>query len=193
MKRILLTLAFAFVFAASTFAQTAAPSASAAPAAAPQAAAPVKNPVLTTLRTLLPTRQKNTLGAIDAMPADKFGYKPTPDQMTFAHLVIHIAESNNGLCSKIADVPAPKVDELKETDPKDKLLAAARASFDFCTASLANVDDSKLGDNVDFGRVQGPRAMGVFFLVGGLADHYGAAAMYLRLNGILPPSAQPKK
>ncbi|HXJ11470.1 MAG TPA: DinB family protein [Candidatus Limnocylindrales bacterium] len=193
MKRILLTLGFASVFAASAFAQMAAPSASAAPMATPQTVAPVKNPVLTVLRTVLPTRQKNTLAAIDAMPADKFAYKPTPDQMTFAHLVIHIAESNNGLCSKIADVPVPKVDELKETDPKDKLLAAARASFDFCTASLANVDDSKLGDNVDFGRVQGPRAMGVFFLVGGLADHYGAAAMYLRLNGILPPSAQPKK
>jgi hypothetical protein len=41
--------------------------------------------------------------------------------------------------------------------------------------------------------VQGARAMGVFFLVGGWADHYGAAAMYLRLNGILPPTAQPKK
>jgi hypothetical protein len=193
MKRILLTLAFAFAFTGSAFAQMAAPSASAAPAVAPQAAAPVKNPVLTALRTLLPIRQKNTLAAIDAMPADKFAYKPTPDQMTFAHLVIHIAESNNGLCSKIADVPAPKVDELKETDSKDKLLAAARASFDFCTSALANLDDSKLGDNVDFGRVQGPRAMGVFFLTGGLADHYGAAAMYLRLNGILPPSAQPKK
>jgi len=193
MKRILLTLVFAFAFTGSAFAQMAAPSASAAPAVAPQAAAPVKNPVLTALRTLLPIRQKNTLAAIDAMPAEKFAYKPTPDQMTFAHLVIHIAESNNGLCSKIADVPAPKVDELKETDSKDKLLAAARASFDFCTSALANLDDSKLGDNVDFGRVQGPRAMGVFFLTGGLADHYGAAAMYLRLNGILPPSAQPKK
>jgi hypothetical protein len=118
MKRILLTLAFAFAFAASTFAQMAAPSASAAPAAAPQAVAPVKNPVLTVLRTVLPARQKNTLAAIDAMPADKFAYKPTPDQMSFAHLVIHIAESNNGLCAKIADVPAPKVDELKETIPK---------------------------------------------------------------------------
>jgi DinB superfamily len=193
MKKMLLALGFASVFAASAFAQATAPSASAAPAATAPTVAPVKNPVLTTLRNLLPARQKNTLAAIDAMPADKFSYKPTPDQVSFAHLVIHIAESNNGLCSKIADVPAPKVDELKETDPKDKLLAAARTSFDFCTASLANVDDSKLGDNVDFGRVQGPRAMGVFFLAGGLADHYGAAAMYLRLNGILPPSAQPKK
>jgi uncharacterized damage-inducible protein DinB len=190
MKRIILTLGFTFAFASSALGQMGAP---AAPVAGGQTAMPVKNPVSTVLRTTLASRQKNTLAAIDAMPADKFAYKPTPDQMSFAHLVIHIAESNNGLCAKIADVPAPKVEELKETDPKDKLLAAARASFDFCSTALANVDDSKLGDNVDFGRVQGPRAMGVFFLVGGWADHYGAAAMYLRLNGILPPTAQPKK
>jgi hypothetical protein len=190
MNRILLTLGFLGAFAVSRLAQTEAPS---SPAAGGQTAAPVKNPVSTVLRTTLAGRQKNILAAIDAMPADKFAYKPTPDQMNFGHLVVHIIESNNGLCAKVADVPAPKVDEPKETDPKDKLLAAARASFDFCSTALANVDDSKLGDDVDFGRVQGPRAMGVFFLVGGWADHYGAAAMYLRLNGILPPTAQPKK
>jgi len=193
MKRILLTLGFLGAFAVSALAQTAVPSSPAAPAAGGQTATPVKNPVSTVLRTSLASRQKNMLAAIDAMPADKFGYKPTPDQMSFGHLVVHIIESNNGFCAKVADVPAPKVEEFKETDPKDKLLAAARASFDFCSTALANVDDSKLGDNVDFGRVQGPRAMGVFFLVGGWADHYGAAAMYLRLNGILPPTAQPKK
>jgi DinB family protein len=193
MKKIIVTLSFVCAFAGSALAQTASPPSSTAPATSPQSVAPVKNPVATVLRSTLASRQKNTLAAIDAMPADKFGYKPTPDQMSFAHLVVHIAESNNGLCAKVADVPAPKVDELKETDPKDKLLAAARASFDFCSTALANVDDSKLGDNVDFGRVQGPRVMGVFFLVGGWADHYGAAAMYLRLNGILPPTAQPKK
>ena len=193
MNRILLTLGFTCAFAGSALAQMAAPDASAAPSAAPQTVAPVKNPVSTVLRTSLAGRQKNNLAAIDAMPADKFSYKPTPDQMSFGHLVVHIIESNNNFCAKVADASAPKVDEFKETDPKDKLLAAARASFDFCSTALANVDDSKLGDNVDFGRVQGPRAMGVFFLVGGWADHYGAAAMYLRLNGILPPTAQPKK
>lgn len=193
MKRILVTLIFASAFVGSALAQTAPPSSSAAASPGPQSVAPVKNPVATVLRTTLASRQKNTLAAIDAMPADKFAYKPTPDQTSFGHLVVHIIESNNGLCAKVADVPAPKVDEFKETDPKDKLLAAARASFDFCSTALANVDDSKLGENVDFGRVQGPRAMGVFFLVGGWADHYGAAAMYLRLNGILPPTAQPKK
>lgn len=156
-------------------------------------AAPVANPVMTVVRMILPRQEKSIMGAIEAMPADKFGYKPTPDQISFGHLAMHIAQSNNGLCARIADVAAPKTDELKETDSKEVLLAAAKASFAFCSTVLANVEDSKLGDNVDFGRVQGPRALGVFFLAGGWSDHYGAAAMYLRLNGILPPTAQPHK
>jgi hypothetical protein len=56
------------------------------------------------------------------------------------------------------------------------------------------MDDSKLGDNVElFGGRQLPRAMAALGLASGWADHYATAAMYLRLNNILPPSAQPKK
>jgi hypothetical protein len=191
MKAILVVLVLACVSIASAQAQTAPGSSSGAASA--QTTAPVQNPVSSVLRTLLPRQQKNILAAIDAMPADKFSYKPTPDQISFAHLVVHITQSNNAMCAKVADVAAPKVDELKDTDSKDTLLAAARASFDFCGVALANVDDSKLGDHVDFGFAQGPRAMADIFLASGWADHYAAAAMYLRLNGILPPTAQPKK
>ena len=156
--------------------------------------APTKDPVATSLRRLLPRSRNNILGAITAMPADKFNYKPTPDQMTFAHLVVHIIGSNNSGCSKAADVAAPKAEEIKETDGKEKMLAAATASFDFCAEALGKMDDSKLGDSVElFGGHQFPRAMAALGLASGWADHYAAAAQYLRLNGILPPSAQPKK
>jgi hypothetical protein len=166
--------------------------ASATPASAP--AAPTKDPVTAALRMLLPRSRNNILGAITAMPTDKFTYKPTADQMTFAHLVVHTTGSNNLLCAKAADVAAPKVEEPKETDAKEKLLAAATASFDFCADALGKMDDSKLGDSVDvFGGRQFPRAMAALGLASGWADHYAAAAMYLRLNNILPPSAQPKK
>jgi len=194
MKRIVAQCFVAFSFFAVCLIGSTSGFAQAASAPAAAAGAPVKDPVSASLRMLLPGRAKNTLAAIDAMPADKFSYKPTPDQSTFAHLVIHITESNNGLCAKVADVPAPKVEELKETDSKDKLLAAAKASFDFCTDALGKMDDTKLGDSVElFGGRQFPRAMGALGLASGWADHYAAAAMYLRLNGILPPTAQPKK
>jgi hypothetical protein len=155
--------------------------------------AQAKNPVTGVVREILPRQQKNLIAAAEEMPADKFGYKPTPPQMSFAKLVMHITESNNYLCAKAGDVPAPKSPALKETDDKDKLVSALKASFDFCSAALAKVDDSKLGDTVElYGGRKGPRAFALFALSNDWADHYSAAAMYLRLNGMLPPTAQKK-
>jgi len=192
MKAIVIALIFVFASLGSSWAQMS-PSSS-TPAAAPAAAAPVKDPVTAALKMMLPIRQKHILAAIDAMPADKFSYKPTPDQMTFGHLVVHIVESNNDFCAKAADVHAPKAEELKETDSKDKLAAAAKASFDFCSDALGKMTDAKLGDSVElFGGKQYPRATAALVVASAWADHYGAAAMYLRMNNILPPSAQPKK
>jgi uncharacterized damage-inducible protein DinB len=154
-----------------------------------------KNPVTSVVKEILPRQQKNLVAAVEEMPAEKFGYKPTEQQMTFGHLVLHIIESNNYLCSKIGDAPevtAPV--PLKESDGKDKLVSALKASFEFCSTALSKVDDSKLGDEVElFGGHKGPRAFALIALSNDWADHYSSAAMYLRLNGLLPPTAQPKK
>jgi uncharacterized damage-inducible protein DinB len=153
--------------------------------------AQTRNPVSSALREILPGRQKNIIAAVDQMPANKFDYKPTADQMTFGHLVTHIIESNNAFCSKAAAVPAPKVDEAKETDGKDKLTAALKSSFDFCSDALSKMDDSKLGETAEFfGGKQVTRAFIALVLSSSWADHYGMAAMYLRLNGLTPPSAK---
>jgi len=163
----------------------------AAAAIAQTAPAQIKNPVSSALRDILPGRQKNTIAAVEAMPADKFNYKPTSDQMTFGHLVAHMVEANYGLCSNAAAVPTPKVEEAKETDAKDKLVAALKTSFDFCADALSKMDDSKLGETTT-----GPggqplsRARFALGIAGNWADHYAEAAMYLRQNGILPPTAK---
>lgn len=150
-----------------------------------------KNPVSSVVREILPRQQKNLVAAVEEMPADKFGYKPTPQQMSFAHLVVHITTSNNYLCAKISDTPAPKAEEPKETDGKDKLVGALKASFDYCSTALQKVDDSRLGDTIEaYGGRQAPRAWALIALTNDWADHYGAAAMYLRLNGLLPPTAK---
>lgn len=152
---------------------------------------PAKNPVTSAVREILPRQQKNLVAAVDEMPANKFDYKPTPQQMSFAHLVVHMTNSNNYLCAKIGDAAAPKAPELKETVGKDKLLAALKGSFDFCNTALEKVDDSKLGDTIQaFGGREATKAWGLLALTNDWADHYGAAAMYLRLNGLLPPTAK---
>jgi uncharacterized damage-inducible protein DinB len=163
----------------------------AASAAAQTTPAPTKDPVSSALRDILPGRQKNTVAAVEAMPAEKLNYKPTADQMTFSHLVVHMAETNDLLCSKAAAVPSPKVDEVKETDSKDKLVAALKASFDFCSDALAKMDDSRLAETTEiFPGRQGSRAWASMILAGAWADHYAEASMYLRLNGVLPPTAK---
>jgi hypothetical protein len=155
------------------------------------ATAQTKDPVSSALRDILPGRQKNTIAAVEAMPADKFNYKPTADQVTFGHLAAHMVEANYLLCSKAAAVPAPKVEEAKETDSKDKLVAALKTSFDFCADTLAKMDDSKLAETTEgFGGKQVTHAWFSLVLASNWADHYAEAATYLRLNGILPPTAK---
>jgi uncharacterized damage-inducible protein DinB len=154
-----------------------------------------KSPVTSVVREILPRQQRNLVAAVEEMPADKFSYKPTEQQMTFAHLVLHIIQSNNYLCSKIGDMPEVKAAvPLKESDGKDKLVDALKSSFEFCTNALGKTDDSKLSDEVElFGGRKGSRAFALIALTNDWADHYSSAAMYLRLNGLLPPTAHPKK
>src|ERR1700758_2524380 len=91
-----------------------------------------KNPVTSVAREILPRQQKNLVAAVEAMPADKFSYKPTEQKMTVGHLVLHIIGSNNHLCSTIGNIPEVKPEvPLKESDEKDKLVAGLKASFDF--------------------------------------------------------------
>lgn len=151
------------------------------------------NPVSASLRQNLTRYARLMPAAAEAMPADKFTFHPTAEQMSYAHLVAHIAQSNVQLCAAISGTPAADLGQLADSDPKDKLAAAIKTSFDYCTTALANVDDSKLGEQVKlFGTRTGTRAFAMMTLAMDWADHYSAQAAYLRANGILPPSAQPR-
>ncbi|MGB6623577.1 MAG: DinB family protein [Candidatus Acidiferrales bacterium] len=162
-------------------------------AAQAQDAAASTNPVSDSVKQMVAQHAKAIIAAADEMPADKYGYKPTPQQITFGHLIMHLAQSNTFLCSAIAGTKAPDQGTLAETDPKDKLVAALKTSFDYCTGVLDKTDDSKLGEMITIRNRSVPRAMIMITLVADLYDHYSAEAAYLRMNGLLPPTAQPRK
>jgi uncharacterized damage-inducible protein DinB len=153
-----------------------------------------RGPAADALRQMLDGREKSTVAAFEEMPAAKFEYKPTADQMTFGHLAAHIAEANYFLCANTGSVAAPKVEELKGTEGKDKLVAAMKASFEFCHTALASADDSKMSENITwFDGKPRTRAWAFLGLAASWADHYGMAAMYLRQAGLTPPTAKPGK
>jgi hypothetical protein len=148
------------------------------------------NPIVTTVRQMETRFGKNLTGAAEEMPADKYSYRPTPEQITFGHLIMHSAEANNSLCAAVAGEPAPSV-KLSETDPKDTLTKALKDSFAYCEQVLAKADDSALGQTVTLYEGQtGTRGSALVRMAAGWADHYSAAAMYLRMNKLVPPSAQ---
>lgn len=165
-------------------------------AQAPPPAAPTvdtKNPVVWSANDVYARQAKYIVAAAELMPADKYSYKPTPDQLSFGRIIAHIAQSNTGICAMLSGTPAtpPKV---AETDPKDTLIAALKTSFDSCDKAFAGLQDAQLGDTITFFRgAKVPRARALIEITGDLEDHYSQMAGYLRLNGILPPSAQPKK
>ena len=149
-----------------------------------------KKPVTTAAHEIAASRGKNLVAAAEEMPADKYDYRPTPAQVTFGHMVMHTARSNYFLCSKISGAEAPKSD-IKDTDSKDKLVTALKDSVSYCDLALTKSNDSHLDEMFTvFGEHKMSRAGLLIELCSDLADHYATAAMYLRLNGLLPPTAK---
>jgi hypothetical protein len=154
------------------------------------ASAWAQNPVSDALRNKSTSVEKNTVGAAEAMPAEKYGYKPTAAQVPFEHWVSHASAANYLFCSKLTGATAPE-SSVKETDPKDKLVAELKKSFEFCSAQLPKLQDSKLGEEVAlFHEHKMTKGAAVLELSADWADHYSQMASYLRLNGLLPPTAK---
>lgn len=149
------------------------------------------NPVADAVRASVTRGERNLVGAAQEMPADKYGYKPTPAQLSFGQVVLHIAMSNELLCSNISGEASPQEAKLDATASKDLLVARLQHSFQYCTSSLAKVTDANLGETIPFfGRLKATRAAVMLALASDLADHYAALSGYLRLNGLLPPTAR---
>lgn len=138
---------------------------------------------------------QNMPGAAELMPADKFAFKPTPEQMSFGEIIAHEAESNETLCGAIAGGAKPPSESAAgATSPKADLVARLRKSFETCGNVVAKLTEAALGDSVPFfGGRKATKARAAVALAQDWADHYAQAAIYLRLNGILPPSARPRQ
>src|SRR5688572_20605909 len=152
-----------------------------------QAATPVSDAV----RSAADRAASNFIAAAEEMPADKYGFKPTAVQMSFGEVVGHMAAGNDALCSSIGGVAPPKRGAPRAGADKEQLVARLRETFRFCESALAEVNDSKLEEQVPyFGAGKVSRAQVMVAAAEEWAGHYSQLAVYLRLNGLLPPTAR---
>lgn len=150
-----------------------------------------QSPVADAFRENYASEAKNLVAALEMIPVSKLTYKPTPAQMSFADIIVHLAQGNDYLCSDIAGNKAPTRSPVKATAPKEQLIARLKETFDFCTESLKSLDDTKLGEQIAwFDGSKKSRAMVMTLTTGDWADHYSQLANYMRLNGMLPPTAK---
>jgi uncharacterized damage-inducible protein DinB len=142
------------------------------------------------------TSLKTTMQKIAAeMPADKYTYKPTPGQQTFGERVVHMASANVYFLGLLGgSAPKPAIDSKDpKTATKEAAIKALDESFDYGIAVLKQQTDETLKQGV----ASPPQFLGpsshariMTFLVGHIWDIYGQMAVYLRLNGLVPPMSQ---
>jgi len=131
----------------------------------------------------------NMIAAAEIMPADKYSFKPSPAQASFADLIFHAADANYTLCSASVGDTKPEA-SVKATGAKDALVDQLKKSFAYCDGTFDRIDPDKLDTEVHmFGRTVS-RAWVLFHMALDWGDHYSQVASILRLNGITPPSAQ---
>ncbi len=170
---------------------------------AQQPAASQANTVTMAFRGRIAGLQRNVAQAIDSIPEAKFGYKPTPAQLSIGFIAQHVASDNYLFCSTFGDlkaqIPASATstpDSVKAKWPKDTLVAQLAASFAYCDQAMAQLADSTLSRAATLSFEGRTFNTTVASMVLGhaldLADHYSQLANYMRLNGLLPPSALPR-
>ena len=171
--------------------------------AAQQPAAPPANPITAAFKTRIAANHRNIAQAFDSIPESKFGYKPTPAQQTFGFIAQHVASDSYVFCSNFGamkpaidakDTSTP--DSVKATWPKAELVSKLKASFAFCDQAIEQVTDATLPAAISFTyggtERKSTRVTMVLLHALDLADHYSQIANYMRLNGMLPPTALPR-
>ena len=137
-------------------------------------------------------RQKATLLAIaDAMPEDKFSFKSTPAQRSYAEHIMHVATVNVDILKLVGGQAPPPTFTAESAKTKADILKALGESYDHGIALLNEQTDASITGTVEAAFL-GPihRARVFWFLLGHSMDTYGQLAVYLRLNGIVPPASR---
>jgi DinB superfamily len=149
------------------------------------------NPVVTSAKEIFQRQSGYMIAAAEQMPAEKYSYRPTPEQWTYGKIVAHVIQGNFGVCGMLTGDGPGQGQAVTETTPKDQLITVLKQSFDTCEKALDGLQDSSLGATITYFRgAKKPRARALLELTDDLEDHYSQMASYLRLNGMLPPSAK---
>jgi hypothetical protein len=148
--------------------------------------APASNPYTTEAQAAWNRTMHNVMAGAQMMPEDKWGYKPTPESMSFRDIIAHVADSAMGSCSALGG--ARRNAGAAQLKTKDELIGALKAAQTECDKAYAP-DDAKAAEMVSAG--PGGKRTRLSALWGNtvhIEHEYAQMTIHLRINGFVPPS-----
>lgn len=126
----------------------------------------------------------------DAIPADKFSWRPSPDVRSFAEVFLHVSAANYNLYKLVGTPPPTGLDVKsleKSTTDKAKVIATLKDSYEHARKAITAMPDADLEKSMDwFGGKNTERGV-LLFIVRHGAEHLGQSIAYARFIGVVPP------
>ena len=148
------------------------------------------NPLSAELKRFYEGSKTNLMRSAEQVPEADYSFKPAPTVRTFGEEVAHAAEVQIQICgSAKGEQPAnPAAGKTSKGD----LIAALKASSDYCDAIYDSLTDATLSQTVKmFGRDVSKQGA-LYFNVIHNNETYGTMVPYMRIKGMVPPSSQPR-
>ena len=148
------------------------------------------NSAVSTARMLWeqPTQYITTVA--EELPESTYAYRPTPEVRTFGQLIGHVAGAQYLFCAAALGDPPRQEDDIEKTRTrKTDLVAALKASTQYCAKAYAQADRTAQQPTKLFGQER-TRLYALGLNANHNAEHYGNMVTYLRLNRIVPPSSR---
>jgi uncharacterized damage-inducible protein DinB len=140
---------------------------------------------------------RKLIAMAEDFPAEKYDFKPTPAQRSFAEQLLHAAGANYFFTNPVEGKQPPAAEDPKRDQYKTKadVVAFVKKSFDDGAAAIKAKGDKGMADLVL--EPESHRQISVSDLAYGLiehsGEHYGQLAVYYRVAGMVPPESRPKK
>jgi uncharacterized damage-inducible protein DinB len=132
----------------------------------------------------------------EAIPADKYTWRPAPDVRSFAEVFLHVSAANYNLYKLVGTPPPLSVDVKtleKSTTDKAKVIATLKDSFAHAKTAIKAMPDADLDKSLDwFGGKNTQRGI-LLFIVRHAAEHLGQSIAYARFVGTVPPWTEDQK
>jgi len=142
---------------------------------------------------------KRLVDLANAMPADKFGWRPAAGVRSVGEVYVHVGLGNVFLPSFTgAKVPEGFTRDMEKTvTEKAKVIDAMSKSFDNLRSFAASTSDADLEKKVKiFGGLEVTQRELMVIILNHMHEHLGQSIAYARMNGVTPPwseSGEPAK